>query len=58
MSDIVDWRLAISVHGMPSSTLLGPLSGNNSAIAYFSGTNDMVATSVGLFFNLVLQRLN
>jgi hypothetical protein len=50
-SDIVDWNLTIAVHGLPSASLLGPLSGNNSAITAFTGSTDMVATSVGLFFN-------
>jgi hypothetical protein len=50
-SDIVDWNLTIAVHGLPSASLLGPLSGNNSAITAFTGSTDMVATSVGLFFS-------
>jgi hypothetical protein len=50
-SDIIDWSLTIAVHGMPSASLLGPLSGNNSIISLFSSSSDMVATSVGLFFN-------
>jgi hypothetical protein len=33
-SDIVDWNLTIAVHGSPSASLLGPLSGNNSAILH------------------------
>jgi hypothetical protein len=49
-SDIVDWNLTIAVHGVPSTSLLGPLSGSNSNVV-MSGAADVVATSVGLFFN-------
>ena len=49
-SDIIDWNLIISTHGNPPGSILGPLSGNNSEIL-FAGTNDMVATPMGLFSN-------
>ena len=37
-NDIVDWDLTIAVHGVPSGTLLGPLSGNNSFVS-LGGSN-------------------
>jgi PEP-CTERM motif len=56
-SDIVDWDLIIATHAGPSGTLLGPLSGNNSFVS-LGGSNQMVATPLGLFFNFTQGNLS
>jgi len=47
--DIVTWNLVIN-NGSSSFNLLGPTSGNNSAVLVQGGTN-FTATPTGLFFN-------
>ena len=56
-ADITDWNLKVDADGNGTSAqLLGPLSGNNSAITFLTG-NALTATPMGMFFDFSLPGL-